>query len=167
MAAQSPLEIVLLQPEIPNNTGNIGRTAAATGAHLHVIHPIGFQMDEKARRRAGLDYWEHISCREHDSWDAYLARETPARAWLFTAKGDKAHWDADFAPGDHLVFGKESEGVDAETMADFVARFGEESVLTLPMVSKKGVRSLNLATAVAVAVYEALRQMGGPGQELG
>ena len=167
MDAKIPLEIVLLQPEIPNNTGNIGRTAAATGAHLHIVHPIGFQMDEKARRRAGLDYWEHISCREHDSWQAYLAREQPPRAWLFTARTGRPHWEARFAPGDHLIFGKESAGVDDDTMADFVSRFGPDSVLTLPMVSKKGVRSLNLATAVAVAAYEALRQVGLPSPESG
>ncbi|MCH2162449.1 MAG: tRNA (cytidine(34)-2'-O)-methyltransferase [Phycisphaerales bacterium] len=165
MACQIPFEIVLLQPEIPNNTGNIGRTAVATGAGLHLVHPLGFQMDEKARRRAGLDYWQHLSCREHDSWEAFLEQEGPSRAWLFTSRGGRPYWDADFAPGDHLVFGKESEGVDAATRADFEARFGSDAVLTLPMVPRKGIRSLNLATAVAIAIYEALRQTGGPGQE--
>jgi tRNA (cytidine/uridine-2'-O-)-methyltransferase len=151
--------IVLLHPEIPNNTGNIGRTAAATGCRLHVIHPIGFDMSEKARRRAGLDYWHLVDCREHASWEAYLASEQPARLWLFSAKGKRPMWEADFARGDHLVFGKESTGVDAATRDAILARWGAASQVVLPMVPVVEARSLNLATAAAIAVYEGLRQL--------
>lgn len=160
--AQPAFEVVLVEPEIPNNTGNIGRTAAATGCRLHVIHPIGFDMDEKARRRAGLDYWDAVDCREHPSWAEYLKTENPQRAWLFTAKGGRAVWDADLARGDHLIFGKESSGVDEPIRREFQDRYGSEAILTLPMVPQGAVRSLNLATAAAIAVYEGLRQVGGP-----
>lgn len=159
------LEIVLIEPEIPTNTGNIGRTAAATGCPLHVVHPIGFEMDEKALRRAGLDYWKHVDCREHDSWPAYLEQESPKRAWLFSTKGGRPYWEADFAPGDHLIFGKESAGVDEKTRLAIIERYGPESILTLPMVEKPGIRSLNLATAVAIVAYEGLRQFNGVGKE--
>ena len=152
-------EVVLVEPEIPNNTGNIGRTAAATGSRLHVIHPIGFDMDEKARRRAGLDYWDHVDCQEHDSWQAYIDTLAPPRAWLFTAREGRPIWDAKLAQGDHLVFGKESSGIDTATKDAFVARYGPESILTLPMVPQAGIRSLNLATAAAIAIYEGLRQI--------
>ena len=159
---QPTFEIVLVEPEIPNNTGNIGRTAAATGCRLHVVHPIGFDMGEKARRRAGLDYWDHVDCHEHDSWSAYMEALQPPRAWLFTAKGGRPLWEARMARGDHLVFGKESSGIDTATRDAFVARYGPDSILTLPMVPREKVRSLNLATAAAIAVYEGLRQVGGP-----
>jgi len=152
-------EVVLVEPEIPNNTGNIGRTAAATGSRLHVIHPIGFDMDEKARRRAGLDYWEHVDCQEHDSWEAYIEAQNPPRAWLFSAREGRPIWDARLAVGDHLVFGKESSGIDKATRDAFVARYGQDSILTLPMAPKAGIRSLNLATAAAIALYEGLRQV--------
>ncbi len=92
--------IVLLNPQIPNNTGNIGRTAAATGCRLHVIHPLGFDMSEKARRRAGLDYWHLVDCREHDCWQAFLQREQPRRLRLYTTRSDRPHWGADLALGD-------------------------------------------------------------------
>ena len=103
--------IVLLHPEIPNNTGNIGRTAAALGCRLHIVHPIGFDMDEKARRRAGLDYWHLVDCQEHASWEDFLATEAPKRLWLLSARtrhGGPAtpHFGAVFARGDYLLFGK-------------------------------------------------------------
>jgi tRNA (cytidine/uridine-2'-O-)-methyltransferase len=157
---QTPLlNLVLLEPEIPNNTGNIGRTAAALGCRLHVIHPIGFDMNEKARRRAGLDYWHLVDCVEHASWDAFLATESPKRFWLYTARTTKPHWEATFEAGDYLLFGKESSGVDEGVLAWFRATHGESQMLTLPMPGSDGLRSLNLATAVAIAGYEALRQL--------
>ncbi len=106
--AEPAFHVVLLNPQIPNNTGNIGRTAAATGCRLHVIHPLGFDMSEKARRRAGLDYWHLVDCREHASWDAFLAQERPARLWLFTTQTDRPYWKARFRRGDYLLFGQEN-----------------------------------------------------------
>jgi tRNA (cytidine/uridine-2'-O-)-methyltransferase len=144
--------IVLLAPQIPNNTGNIGRTAMATGCRLHIIHPIAFDMDEKAVRRAGLDYWHLLDVREHASWELFLEQENPEKLWLFTTKTNKPLWDARFTQGDYLLFGSEQHGVPQE-VHDFV---GENARVTLPMV--QDARSLNLATAVCAAVYEGIRQ---------
>ena len=151
--------IVLLHPEIPNNTGNIGRTAAALGCRLHIIHPIGFQMDEKARRRAGLDYWHLVDCVEHASWEAFLLAETPARLWLFSARAAHPHFSGSFRRGDYLLFGKESSGVAPEIHAWVETTFGLDHALRIPMPATDGVRSLNLATTVAIAAYEGLRQV--------
>ncbi len=151
--------IVLLHPEIPNNTGNIGRTAAALRCRLHIVHPIGFDMDEKARRRAGLDYWHLVDCVEHASWEAFLAREQPARLWACTARAPRTHFDAGFMRGDYLLFGKESSGFGEDIAAWVAQRYGSDRLLSIPMPGGDGVRSLNLATAVAIAGYEALRQI--------
>jgi tRNA (cytidine/uridine-2'-O-)-methyltransferase len=170
------LHLVLLHPEIPNNTGNIGRTAAALGCRLHIIHPIGFDMDDKARRRAGLDYWHLVDCVEHADWQAFLDSERPQRLWLFTARAERSLYHARFERGDYLLFGKESSGVDPETAAFVLAAFGEEALLRIPQPGTVGlqarqavgtasdpattsVRSLNLATAVAIAGYEGYRQI--------
>lgn len=150
--------IVLLNPEIPNNTGNIGRTAAATGCRLHVIHPIGFEMGEKARRRAGLDYWHLVDCVEHESWEKFLEKEKPARLWLYTTKSNRPHWLAPFASGDYLLFGQETAGVPESIQQWVIDHFGDDHRITLPMIDNPGARSLNLATAVCAAVYEGLRQ---------
>lgn len=155
--AEPNFHIVLLNPEIPNNTGNIGRTAAATGCRLHIVHPIGFDMSAKARRRAGLDYWHLVDCREHESWEAFLDAEHPERLWLYTTKSDRPHWLARFAPGDYLLFGRETAGVEPQIHATIEQHFGPEQRITLPMMP--GARSLNLATAVCAAVYEGLRQV--------
>ncbi len=155
------LNVVLFRPQIPNNTGNIGRTCMATGCRLHVVHPIGFDMGEKARRRAGLDYWEHVDCREHASWERYLADERPRRLWLYTTRSTRPHWDARFEPGDHLLFGQEQGGVPDEVHAWVSATYGADHAITLPMRADPRARSLNLATAAACGVYEALRQLGG------
>ena len=149
--------IVLLQPEIPNNTGNIGRTAVATGCSLHLVHPLGFDLDEKARRRAGLDYWQHLDWREHDSWADFLTTESPARLWLFTTKAQKPQWSAEFKRGDYLVFGRESCGVEQSVHDLVTERWGVDARITLPMRTEA--RSLNLATAVCAGVYEGLRQV--------
>jgi len=155
-----PFNIVLLNPQIPNNTGNIGRTCAATGCRLHVVHPIGFDMSEKARRRAGLDYWNLVDCKEHESWDAFLRDEAPRRLWLFTTRSDIPLWRATFHAGDYFLFGTETTGVD-QSVHDWVVRtFGEHHRITLPMVEDPQARSLNLATAVCAAVYEGMRQVG-------
>ena len=161
MTTVSPtlLNIVLHEPEIPNNTGNIGRTCIATGCALHLIKPLGFDTSEKECRRAGLDYWPRLNPTEHESWGDYLetAKPRPDRLWIFTTRTDRPVWDADIQPGDHLVFGKETAGLPSSFLSDYPDR-----LVTLPMIP--GERSLNLATAVCAAVYEGLRQMTDRGQ---
>jgi len=159
--------IVLLNPEIPNNTGNIGRTAAATGCRLHIVHPIGFDMSEKARRRAGLDYWHLVDCVEHENWSSFLRTEqldqqvdAQRSLWLYTTKAVRPHWQACFQPGDYLLFGQETRGVPDAIHQWVQQRFGEDHRITLPMIAHPQARSLNLATAVCAAVYEGLRQTG-------
>ncbi|HEY3613995.1 MAG TPA: tRNA (cytidine(34)-2'-O)-methyltransferase [Gaiellales bacterium] len=151
--------IVLINPLIPGNTGSIGRTAAATGCRLHVIHPIGFDMGEAARRRAGLDYWHLVDCVEHDSWEAFAQAERlddpDARVWLFTTAGTTPHWDVPLRRGDYLLFGCETTGA-PEAVRLWA---GPERSATLPMIDDPAARSLNLGNAVCVAVYEGLRQL--------
>ncbi len=151
--------VVLHEPQIPNNTGNIGRTCIATGCALHLIHPLGFSTSEKACRRAGLDYWPRLRPAEHASWEAYLAAATPdpRRLWLFSTKATRPLWEADFRRGDHLVFGKETAGLPA----DLLERYSDR-LITFPMLPSE--RSLNLATAVCAAVYEGLRQLAARGE---
>ncbi|RMH26286.1 MAG: tRNA (cytidine(34)-2'-O)-methyltransferase [Planctomycetota bacterium] len=147
--------VVLHQPAIPNNTGNIGRTCVATGCQLHLIRPLGFDTSVKACRRAGLDYWPRLAPVEHDSWEAFLRARAEAgtgRLWLFSARARRPIWDAEFLPGDWLVFGSETDGLPDEVLQD---PSGE--ALRLPMVA--GERSLNVATAVCAVVYEGLRQI--------
>ncbi len=151
--------VVLHEPEIPNNTGNIGRTCIATGCSLHLIRPLGFSTDEKACRRAGLDYWPRLRPVEHDNWDAYLGalRPAPSQLWFFSGDVGRPVWEAALQPGDHLVFGKETAGLPELLLAAHPDR-----VLTFPMLPTE--RSLNLATAVCAGVYEALRQCVARGQ---
>ncbi len=157
MGGEPRFHIVLLHPLIPNNTGNVGRTAAATGCRLHIVHPIGFDMSEKARRRAGLDYWHLVDCREHRSWDAFLEAERPVRLWLYTTKAERPHWEAPLGRGDYMLFGRETTGV-PDAVHDWVARtWGPEHRLVLPMI--QGARSLNLASVVCAAVYEGMRRL--------
>jgi len=146
------LSIVLHQPEIPNNTGNIGRTCVALGSALHLIHPLGFEVSEKACRRAGLDYWPRLAVTHHESWGGYAGATPGVRRWLFTARATASVFDVEFAPGDHLVFGKESTGLPANLLGDP----GVGTPVALPMLA--GERSLNVATVVCVAMYEAVRQ---------
>lgn len=143
--------VVLHEPEIPNNTGNIGRTCIATGCALHLIRPLGFETSVKALRRAGLDYWPRLAPTEHDSWGDYARAHSPERLWVFTTRSARPYWDADFRPGDHLLFGKETAGLPTALLERYSDR-----LVTLPMV--EGERSLNLATVVCAAVYEGLRQ---------
>jgi tRNA (cytidine/uridine-2'-O-)-methyltransferase len=147
--------VVLYQPEIPPNTGNIGRLCLATGCRLHLIRPLGFQLDDKSLRRAGLDYWQHLDVQIWDSLDALLATAAPAaQTFYLTTKTDRPHWDARFRDGDYLVFGPETRGLPEKILAAH-----PEGCLTLPMANPGDhVRSLNLATAAAAVVYEALRQ---------
>lgn len=144
--------VVLHEPEIPNNTGNIGRTCVATGCALHLIEPLGFDVSEKACRRAGLDYWPRLDVRRHADWHDYTAREKPGRAWLLTTRASRLVFDAELRAGDHLVFGKETAGLPAHLLAAH-----PEWCVALPMAP--GERSLNLATAVCAVVYEGIRQL--------
>lgn len=155
------LNLVLYQPQIPNNTGNIGRTAVATGCRLHIIHPIGFSLDEKACRRAGLDYWSHLDLREHADWSTYLQQEQPDRLWLLSTKAERSFRDVPWERGDHLLFGPEDSGVPGAIHDEVAARWGTDSRITIPMRHAAGVRSLNLATAVAITAYEALGSIRG------
>lgn len=148
-----PLHVVLVEPEIPPNTGNIARTCAATGTCLHLVHPLGFEISDKHLKRAGLDYWPHVRLREHASFETFLADAPRARLWYFSKKAERGLYDADFRPGDRLVFGPETRGLPEPLLEKAGAR-----ALRLPMRGT-AVRSLNLGTSVGVALYEALRQI--------
>ncbi len=148
--------IVLVEPEIPQNAGNIARTCAATGSCLHMIRPLGFEVTDRYLKRAGLDYWHLVSVRYYDSFEELCARYPDARFFFFTTKGRTRHSDARFRDGDFLVFGKETRGLPEELL---LRHPGE--CLRIPMVSEA--RSLNLGNSAAVALYEALRQTGYPG----
>ena len=148
--------IVLVQPEIPPNTGNVIRLAANTGCTLHLVEPLGFSMDDRLLRRAGLDYHEYAEVKRHAGWQALLEAERPAaeRMFALTTRGTRAVHDVRFQPGDWLVFGSETKGLSDRVRADFTP----ERCLKLPM--RPGQRSLNLSNAVAVTVFEAWRQNG-------
>ena len=148
------LRVVLYQPEIPPNTGNIARLCAATNSELHVIGPTGFRMDDRTLKRAGLDYWEHVSLFRHIDLDDCVARCPESRFIFFTTKAARSYTDWDFVDCDALVFGPETRGLPQPVLAAHADR-----CLTIPMANPN-VRSLNLATAVGIVLYEALRQLG-------
>jgi tRNA (cytidine/uridine-2'-O-)-methyltransferase len=149
--------IVLVHPEIPPNTGNVIRLAANTGCELHLIEPLGFSMDDKLLRRAGLDYHEFADVRRHATWDDYAADVDPARCFAFSTRGTGTLADIAWQPGDSLVFGSESAGLPPAVRAAFPA----DRLVRLPL--RPGQRSLNLSNAVAVAVFEAWRRNGYAG----
>ena len=156
------LNVVLVEPEIPNNTGNIGRTCVTTGCRLHLVHPLAFDIDEKACRRAGLDYWPRLDLVEHENADAYLSAHPPSgeaspRSWFLTSHATRSIFDAPLRRGDHLVFGRETRGLSGEVLE----RVPESQRVSVPMVPNE--RSLNLSTCVAVCVYTAIRTMFGSG----
>ncbi|HEY1791583.1 MAG TPA: tRNA (cytidine(34)-2'-O)-methyltransferase [Opitutaceae bacterium] len=150
------IHIVLFQPEIPQNTGNIGRMCALTRSRLHLIHPLGFRITDRNLKRAGMDYWFSLDVHEHADWAAFRkSAASPARLWLFTTRAEGSFWDAGFQEGDGLVFGNEGSGA-----PDWLhAELGPTRV-TIPHANP-ALRSLNLSTAAGVAAYEALRQTGG------
>jgi len=148
------VHVVLVAPEIPQNTGSIGRLCVATGATLHLIDPLGFQITDRHLRRAGLDYWAHVDLVRHRSWEAFVERAPGGRLLCFSARATRAYTTVAYRDDDCLVFGGESRGLPAAIRAAHAhATFG------IPIASEQ-VRSLNLATAVAVVLYEALRQLG-------
>ena len=149
--------MVLHRPEIPNNTGNIGRTCLALGCALHLIRPLGFDTSVKALRRAGLDYWPRLAVREHDSWEAFRAAEAGRPLWLLSSQATRPVWDAPLAPGDALVFGSETSGLPADLLAPH-----QDRLIGLPMVPHE--RSLNLATAACAVVCEGIRQLASRGE---
>lgn len=148
------MDVILYQPEIPQNTGNIGRLCAVVGARLHLIHPLGFTITDKHLRRSGMDYWHELEVIHHASWEAFVESEhRPQRLWLFTTKADSSYWDVEYEEGDGLLFGNEGHGV-----PHAVHDFCQGQRITIPQPSS-GMRSLNLATSVGIAAYEVLRQL--------
>jgi tRNA (cytidine/uridine-2'-O-)-methyltransferase len=152
------IHIVLFQPEIPQNTGNVGRMCALSKSRLHLIHPLGFKITDRNLRRAGMDYWFSLDVHEHQDWAAFKKSEAaPRRLWLFTTKSERRFWDVPFQDGDGLVFGNEGSGA-----PDWLHEELSERRLTIPHANPD-LRSLNLSTAAGVAAYEAFRQIGGFG----
>lgn len=148
------LHVVLFQPEIAPNTGNVGRMCALTRSRLHLIHPLGFVINDRNLRRAGMDYWRSLDVHEHASWEAFRASAVaPKRLWLFTTKTERTFWDVRYQDGDGLVFGNEGSGA-PEWLHDELA----ECRVTIPHANPD-LRSLNLSTAAGVATYEAFRQL--------
>lgn len=145
------LHIVLVEPEIPQNTGNIARTCAATGCTLHLVRPLGFEISDKYLKRAGLDYWQFVEVKIHDGVEEVLQEFPPEKLHFFTTKARRAYTDCAYREGDALLFGKETRGLEEELLI----RYPEQCV-RIPMIGET--RSLNLSNAVAVAVYEGLRQ---------
>lgn len=154
-SAEPLLHVVLYAPEIPPNTGNVGRSCVAVGAKLWLVKPLGYSLDDKYLRRAGMDYWQYLNYEVVDSWPDLQARlGHERRYWFLTKFASKLVWDVRFSPGDVLVFGSESKGLPPEIRAEFA-----EQCLKLPM--REEVRSLNLASAANTIIYEAVRQFGG------
>ena len=151
-SVEPAVTLVLVSPQIPPNTGNVARLCACTGCKLILVEPLGFSIADKELKRAGLDYWDKVFLKLYPSWQAYLDATPGARRLLFSSHATTPHWHATYAPGDHLVFGSETQGLPPEVLQ-------AGSALTLPMLEHS--RSLNLSTAVGIATYEALRQLQG------
>ena len=152
------MHIVLHQPEIPQNTGNIGRTCVATGTPLHLIEPLGFRLGEKELRRAGMDYWPKLNVTRYVDYEDFKARNPGAKIWYATTKAKQTYCDVSFGPEDYIMFGKESAGIPEEILVD-----NEETCIRIPMLDD--IRSLNLSNSVAIVLYEALRQQDFAGLE--
>lgn len=145
--------IVLVEPEIPQNTGNIARTCAATGSKLHLVRPLGFEIDDKKLKRAGLDYWHLLGVKYHDSLAAFFEEEQPKRFFLASTKSQQTHTDVTYQDGDYILFGKETKGLPEDLLQAHM-----DKCIRIPMISEA--RSLNLSNSAAIVVYEALRQTG-------
>lgn len=148
-----PLHIVLVKPEIPHNTGAIGRVCVGLDCPLHLIRPLGFRLTEQHLRRAGMDYWEHLRLNVHDSWEAFLAAANPQRLFFLSTRGERSLYACSFLPGDALVFGNEGHGLPEA----FYERY-RERLFRIPMPGPHA-RSINLANAVSITAYEAYRQL--------
>ena len=145
------MHIILHQPEIPANTGNIGRTCAATGVSLHLIEPLGFRLNEKEIRRAGMDYWEHLDVTRYMNFDEFKSMHPDAKIWMATTKARQTYSEVSYGPDDFIMFGKESAGIPEELLVDY-----EKTCIRIPTLPQ--IRSLNLSNSVAIVLYEALRQ---------
>ena len=145
------MHIVLHQPEIPANTGNIGRTCVATGTSLHLIEPLGFSLEEKQLKSAGMYYWEHLDVHRYMNYRTFREQNSGAKVWMATTKAQKMYTEVEFGPDDYIMFGKESAGIPEEILVE-----NEENCIRIPMLSE--IRSLNLSNSVAIVLYEALRQ---------
>lgn len=168
------MHIVLHQPEIPANTGNIGRTCVATGTSLHLIEPLGFRLDEKSLKRAGMDYWSRLDVHRHVNFEEFckseglvlgsgrlstcVASEIRPRLWMATTKAKHCYTDVSFGPDDYIMFGRESAGIPEEILVEY-----EPTCIRIPMLDT--IRSLNLSNSVAIVLYEALRQNGFEGMQ--
>lgn len=157
-AAEHLLHVVLYQPDIPQNAGNIGRSCVAVGAKLWFVRPLGFRLDEKQLRRAGMDYWQHLDWQAVDNWQEVREKLPGRRHWCLTKSAKRLVWEAEFTPGDILLFGSETRGLPQHLLDEQPAHN-----LKLPMRAE--VRSLNLASTVNTVLYEAVRQFGGLGGE--
>lgn len=152
------LHVVLLEPEIPQNTGNIARTCAATGSVLHLIGPLGFSIDEKHVKRAGLDYWDILDLRYYDSYEEFLAKNPDANIYFLTTKGEKTHSSPEYPIGNsYIMFGKETAGIPKHILDT-----NRENCIRIPMVNLEKARSLNLSNAVSIVAFEVLRQWDFP-----
>ena len=147
------LNIVLFEPEIPSNTGNIGRTCVATGTRLHLIEPLGFRLNEKALKRAGMDYWKDLDVTTYMNYEEFLEKNPGAKIYMATTKGSRLYTEASYGPDCYLMFGKESGGIPEEILVE-----NQETAIRIPMMGD--IRSLNLSNSVAIVLYEALRQNG-------
>lgn len=145
------MNIVLFEPEIPQNTGNIGRTCVATGTKLHLIGPMGFKIDEKSVKRAGMDYWKDLDVTEYDGWEDFLEKNPNAKIYFGTTKAKQRYTDVSFEEDCYIMFGKESAGIPEEILVE-----NPDTCIRIPMNSD--IRSLNLSNSVAIVLYEALRQ---------
>ncbi|MGI5893929.1 MAG: tRNA (uridine(34)/cytosine(34)/5-carboxymethylaminomethyluridine(34)-2'-O)-methyltransferase TrmL [Candidatus Merdivicinus sp.] len=148
------LNLVLVEPQIPQNTGNIARTCSVTGARLHIVKPMGFSIDDKKLKRAGLDYWHYLDITYYENWEDFVSKNS-GPYYYFTTKGRKTHSDVCYPDGSYLVFGREDAGLPEELLKE-----NPEYCVRIPMRSE--VRSLNLSNSVAIAAYETLRQWGYP-----
>lgn len=148
------MPIVLVEPQIPQNTGSIARSCAATNTHLHIVGPIPFDISEKAVRRAGLDYWPYVSLKLHTSWSSFLEAEKPETLWFLSTKGTTPYFCAPLAKEDYLVFGGETKGLGEP----FLSSVDPGQIITIPM-SNPGVRSLNLSNAVSIVLFDQLRRV--------
>ncbi len=152
------LNIVLLEPEIPSNTGNIGRTCVATGTRLHLIEPFGFRLNEKALKRAGMDYWSDLDVRTYIDYRDFCEKNPGIKLYMATTKAKKVYTEVDYEPDSYIMFGKESAGIPEELLVA-----SQENCIRIPMLEE--IRSLNLSNSVAIVLYEALRQNGFAGME--
>ncbi len=155
-----PIHIVLVEPEIAPNTGNIGRSCVVTESVLHLVKPLGFETDDKHLKRAGLDYWQYINLEMHESLDAFLEKYAGRRMFLATTKGGRRYCDVSYRDGDMILFGKETAGLPKDLI-----KAHEDNAIRIPMGKDTRLRSLNLANSVNIILFEALRQMGFPALE--